>query len=220
MSSPFTAAIRAPETLILPDLSESRFTYKIGLNYKPTSDLMIFASFSTGYKSGGYNSGGGREPLSEFDGAGNLVSTKRVFQRETVKNYELGFKSSWLDRALKFNMILYRMDIAGFQDRAFDGVSILIRNAGSLRQQGAEVDLTVAPTRNLSITGSLAYLDSEFTSFKGASNLPGLPGTQDMTGKPNVYSPKWMGSIAVNWRGDLGSSSRADLPRVISSSCD
>lgn len=205
-SSPFTQTLRAPETLIYPGISESRFTYRVSLNYKPSDDVLLFANHSTGYKSAGYNSGGGTPSLSTFDGSGNLVTTKRLFDRESVKNYELGIKSSWLDRRLKANITLYRMDIADFQDRAFDGVSFIVRNAGSLRQQGFEFDVTMAPSRNFSVTGSIAYLDSKFTSFTTASNLPGLTGTQDLTGKPNSFSPEWVGNVAVDWSGDIGSS--------------
>lgn len=206
LSSPFTQAIRASETLTFPEIDESRFTYRISLNYKPTSDVLIFANHSTGYKSAGYNSGGGSPSLSEVDENGNLISTQRTFDRETVKNYELGIKSSWLDRALKANLTLFRMDIDGFQDRAFDGVSFIIRNAGSLRQQGAEFDLTMSPSRNFSVTGSIAYLDSEFTDYQNGPSLPGLGGTQDLTGARNSFSPEWSGNVAVDWSGDFGSS--------------
>ena len=206
LSSPFTQTLRAPEVLTFPGIKEDRFTYRLGLNWKPTSDILVFATHSTGYKSGGYNSGGGTPSLSTFDGSGNLVSTKRLFDRETVKNYELGIKSSWLNRALKANLTLYRMDISGFQDRAFDGVSFIVRNAGNLRQEGFEFDTVIAPTRHFSVSASVAYLDSKFTSFANASNLPGLTGTQDLTGKPNTFSPKWTGNFAVDWSGELGGS--------------
>ena len=128
-----------------------------------------------------------------------------MFGRETVADYELGVKSSWLDNTLKANLTLYRMDVSGFQDRAFDGLSFTVRNAGNLRQQGFEYDMVMAPTRHFSVTGSLAYLDSAFTSYPDASGLPGLGGTQDLKGKPNTYSPKWMGNVALDWSGDLGS---------------
>ncbi|WP_332812392.1 TonB-dependent receptor [Sphingomonas sp.] len=206
VSSPFTQTLRATEALTFPRIKEDRFTYRISLNYKPNRDLLVFANHSTGYKSGGYNSGGGTPSLSVVDGSGNLISTKRLFDRETVKNYELGVKSKWFDRLVTANATLYRMDISGFQDRAFDGVSFIVRNAGKLRQQGAEVDLTVAPTSDLSISGSVAYLDSEFTSFANASNLPGLPGTQDLSGKPNTFSPEWSGNVAIDWGTDIGAS--------------
>ena len=202
-SSPFTQTLRAPEALTFPGIKEERFTYRVSLNYKPTDDIMLFANHSTGYKSGGYNSGGGTPSLSVVTN-GVLVSTKRLFTRETVKNYELGVKSTWLDGALKLNATWFRMDIAGFQDRAFDGVSFIVRNAGNLRQQGVEFDMVMAPTDNFSVSGSIAYLDSAFTDFATASNLPGLTGTQDLTGKPNTFSPEWSGTVALNWTGDLG----------------
>src|SRR5439155_22592595 len=49
---------RAPEVLALPNLDQGRFTYRLGLNYQATKDHLFYGSFSTGYKSGGYNSGG------------------------------------------------------------------------------------------------------------------------------------------------------------------
>lgn len=206
ISSPFTQTIRAPEVLDYPGLSESRFTYRVSLNYKPADDVMLFATHSTGYKSGGYNSGGGIPALSTFDPQGNLISTRRVFDRETVKNYEFGAKTSWLDRALTANITFFRMDISGFQDRAFDGVSFVVRNAGNLRQQGFELDLVLAPSDRFALSGSLAYLDSEFTDFANASGLPGIGGTQDLTGKPNSFSPAWSGNVGVDWNGEVGSS--------------
>jgi iron complex outermembrane receptor protein len=206
VSSPFTQTIRAPESLIFPGISESRFTYRISLNYKPADDVLLFVNHSTGYKSAGYNSGPGSPGLSTFDEDGNLVSTRRLFDRETVKNYEAGIKAKWLDRALTTNITFYRMDIGGFQDRAFDGVSFIVRNAGNLRQQGFELDLVAAPVRNFSVSASIAYLDSKFTSYPDAANLPGLGGTQDLRGKPNTFSPEWTGNFAVDWTGDIGSS--------------
>jgi iron complex outermembrane receptor protein len=204
-SSPFTLTLRAPEALTFPDIDENHFTYRASLNYKPTDAVLLFANRSTGYKSGGYNSGGGTPSLSTFDASGNLISTKRLFDRETVTNDELGIKSTWLNRSVHANLTFYRMDISGFQDRAFDGVSFIVRNAGNLRQQGFEFDTTLAPTRQLSFTASLAYLDSKFTSYTNASNLPGLTGTQDLTGKPNTFSPKWTGNFAIDWSTNLGS---------------
>ncbi|HEY5720861.1 MAG TPA: TonB-dependent receptor [Allosphingosinicella sp.] len=206
VTNPFIVPFRAPEVLTFPDLAEERFTYRASLNWQPTRDVMVFANHSTGYKSGGYNSGGGSPALSTVDPAGNLISTRRLFGQETVKNYELGARTTWLDRALTANITFYRMDISGYQDRAFDGTSFTIRNAGNLRQQGFELDLVAAPTRHLTFTGSLAYLDSAFTDYRNAPGLPGIGGTQDLTGKPVTFSPEFQGRLAVDWNGDIGSS--------------
>lgn len=208
VNTPFAGTLRATEVLTLPDLSEDRFTYRVGLNFKPTEDMLVFGSFSTGYKSGGYNSGGGTPSLTTFGPGGVVVSTKRVFDRETVKNYELGIKSSWLDRALTANMTLFRMDIDGYQDRSFDGTSFVIRNAGALRQQGVEFDAVMRPVRRFAVSASLAYLDSKFTDFPGGTPLPGLPAgsVQNLTGTPANYSPSWSGRVGLDWTGDVGAS--------------
>lgn len=202
------SSLRAPEVLTLPDTNDDEFTYRIGLNYEPTEDLLFFASYSTGYKSGGYNSGGGTPSLTTFEPGGVVVSTSRLFGPETVKNYELGLKSSWFDRKLTANITLFRMDINGFQDRSFDGVSFVIRNAGSLRQQGFEFDGSIKPTRRLKLSASLAYLDSNFIEFQDGSGLPGLPpgSVQNLTGTRANFSPKWSGRFGLDWSGRLGRS--------------
>ncbi len=173
--------------------------------------MLFFASFSTGYKSGGYNSGAGSPALSSFDPGGKLISTKRVFGPETVRNYELGAKTQWLDRTLTANLTFYRMDISGYQDRAFDGTSFTVRNAGNLRQQGFELDLVARPSRNLTFTGSIAHLDSEFTRYPNAPGLPGLGGVQDLKGKPVTFSPEWTGRVGFDWTGAFGNGWSWDL---------
>ena len=148
--------------------------------------------------------------------ANGRVQTRRVFARETVKNYELGAKTSWLDDTLRANFTFYRMDIDGFQDRAFDGVTFSFRNAGQLRQEGFEFDTQLRPTRTVSFTAAVAYLDSSFTDYPNGAGLPGFPAligttanpsaTQNLRGLANAYSPKWSGSVGADVHGDFGGS--------------
>jgi iron complex outermembrane receptor protein len=223
IATTFAAPFRSPERVTLPDISEGRFTYRASLTYKPSDDILLFANYATGYKSAGYNSGGGSPAQTQVDAAGvpildaqgNLVTT-RIFGRETVKNYEIGAKASWLDNALQTNLTFYRMDIEGFQDRAFDGVTFAFRNAGSLRQQGFEFDMQVRPARILTISAAVAYLDSAFTDYPNGSGLPGFPvlvggepnpaAVQDLRGVPNAYSPEWSGAIGADLEDEIGAS--------------
>ena len=212
VSFPFAGDLRAPENAAL-ELTDDRFTWRASLNYKPDEDILVFLNYSTGYKSGGFNSGAGSEALGQ----------DRIFARETVQNYELGAKTSWLDGALTVNATLYRMDIAGYQDRSFDGVSFVMRNAGNLRHQGVEFDAIMKPSRNFVVNASVAYLDSSFTSYPNASGLPGcaeedgviapvcldLPDqgqTQDLKGTRANYAPEWTGNVGATWSGEIGSS--------------
>ena len=197
VANAFLQSVRKNESETLPDVNDSRFTYRLGLNYEPNKDMLFFATYSTGYKSAGYNSG-----------AGSPVPPTRVFDRETTGDWELGAKTSWLDHALTLNLTFYRMNIKGFQDRAFDGTSFTVRNAGNLRHQGFEFDGVARPLSNLSFFANVAYLDSEFTDYPKAPGLPGFPAgtTQDLKGKPATFAPKWTGRVGFDWTGGLWSS--------------
>jgi iron complex outermembrane receptor protein len=216
-TNPFLATVRAAESLTLPDINDSRFTYRLGLNYEPTKDQLFFLTYSTGYKSAGYNSGAGSPSLTTVPVTPPttppttlFVPQRRVFNRETTGDWELGARTSWLDHALTLNLTFYRMDIKGFQDRAFDGTSFTVRNAGNLRHQGFEFDGVARPLRNLSLFANVAYLDSEFTEYPNAANLPGFasipgsPATQNLKGKPATFAPKWSGRLGFDWTGSLG----------------
>jgi iron complex outermembrane receptor protein len=220
-TNPFLASVRAAESLTFPDISDSRFTYRFGLNYEPNKDMLLFATYSTGYKSAGYNSGAGSPSLTTVNGV--FLPQRRVFDRETTGDWELGAKTAWLDHALTLNVTLYRMDIKGFQDRGFDGTSFTVRNAGNLRHQGVEFDAVARPIKDLSLFANLAYLDSKFTDYPFAPGLPGcapsaaglvpavctaagLGATQNLKGKPATFAPKWSGRVGFDWTGDVGSS--------------
>lgn len=195
VNTPFAATLRSAEDVPLK-FADDRFTWRASLNLKPSEDALLFANYSTGYKSGGFNSGGGTPALGQ----------RRIFANETVKNYELGAKTTWLDGQFTLNATAFRMDVAGFQDRSFDGLSFVVRNAGNLRQQGVELDAAVRPVRDFTVNFAIAYLDSKFTDYKAASGLPGIGGTQNITGTANAFSPKWQGTMGLNWSGDIGKS--------------
>jgi iron complex outermembrane receptor protein len=189
--------LRVPEVTSL-DFSDDQFTYRANLSWNVSDDKMLFIGYSTGYKSGGINSSGGAQALGD----------DRLFDSETVSNLEVGAKTLWMSNALMLNATLYRMDIDDFQDRAFDGVSFLIRNAGSLRQQGVEIETQARPMERLRLDLSLAYTDSEFTDYEGASGLPGCTGAanscplvQDLKGEPAPYSPEWQATLGAQYEG-------------------
>ena len=197
-NNPFAAALRAPENTPL-DKDDDELTYRVGLNWMPGDDLLLFTSYSTGYKSGGFNSGGGAVPLGQ----------KRVFDKETAENLELGVKSTLFDGALRLNATLFRMDLNDFQDRSFDGTSFVVRNAGNLRHQGLEFDGELRASDNIRLFAAAAYLDSEFTDYDTAPCLPYPAGvnplcTQNLKGERAAFAPEWQGSVGLQLEGDIG----------------
>lgn len=192
------AIVRAADTVPGLEFDDGQFTYRANVSYRPQRGLMFYATYSTGYKSGGFDAGnGGRLGLNRF------------FDPETTTNYELGAKTELFNRVLTANATLFRMDVDDFQLRSFNGQTFSIRNAGSLRQQGLEFDVIARPMEGLSFGISAIRLDSEYTEFTGAPNLPGLGGTQDLTGERANYSPKWQGVLSGSYESDLPSGNLA-----------
>src|SRR5436190_11433444 len=157
---------------------------------------MAFLTWSTGYKSGGFNSAGGTAALGQ----------SRIFNSETSNDYELGVKSTWLDHTLRLNATAYRTELNDFQDRTFNGVSFDVRNAGDIRAQGVEVEGQWRPTTHLAFDASTAYLDSVFTSNHKAPGLPACTGAvgscptvQDLTGRTATFSPKWQSNLGAQY---------------------
>jgi iron complex outermembrane receptor protein len=206
IATPYVAGLRAPEMLMLPAVSGENTSLKLRAQYAPTPRLLAFGVYATGYKSGGYNSGGGNVALSTFDAGGALVSTTRTYRPETVTSWQAGVKMRAAGDRIDASLIFYRMDVHDYQDRAILGTTFILRNSGDVRQQGFELEGGWSPTRRLRLAGSVSYLDSAFLRFPQASGLPGLGGTQDLSGKPARYSPRWSGAASAAWRGELGGS--------------
>lgn len=168
---------------------DAQTTYRIGMNWRPSQDVLIFASYSTGYKAGGFESSASTQVLGQA----------RIFDPETVDNIELGAKTAWFDNALVANATIYRTTIDDFQVRSFDGIRFITRNAAKLRQQGVEFDTRWRVNDRLTANLAATYLDSEFLDYPDAPNWPGFSGTRDATGERAGYSPEWQGTFGLQY---------------------
>lgn len=200
LTNPFGINLRIPETFPNLQFDDDELTWLVNASYYLTDDIMGFATFSTGYKSGGFNS----------DGANRVIP--RTFNSETVDNIEIGVKSTLFDNRMIANLTFFRTDIDEFQDRQFDGVSFIVQNAGELRQQGIELDIQASPIEQLYAVLGVSYLDSEFQQFADATPLPAvialtppgvIPPGQNLAGQRNHFSPEWQLSLVVEWTDQL-----------------
>ena len=193
-------------------LKENKLTWRANLAWRPTSDIMVFATASTGFKSGGLNNGIATVNLGQ----------QRIFAAENVHNYEFGIKSQLLDHKLTFNATAYRMDIDNFQERSIVNTTSTIRNVGKVRNQGVELELVARPVRDVKVNIGVAYLDSNIRQYCNAPRPPYLPAvaapaptancptlsanTQDLSGSRLNYTPEWTITSGAEVAGDLGSS--------------
>jgi iron complex outermembrane receptor protein len=199
LTNPTAAPVRAAENTPSLSFKDTQPNWRASVNWRLNSDVMAFLTYSTGYKSGGLNSAGGAQALGQ----------KRLFNSETSQDWETGLKSIWLDHRLQLNLTAYRTDLDQFQDRSFDGVSFIVRNAGSVRAQGVELEGQFRPDEHISFDFGTSYLDSKFTANHNAPGLPACTGaagscptTQDLTGRTTTFAPKWQGNLGAQWESN------------------
>jgi iron complex outermembrane receptor protein len=147
--------------------TDSHTDPKLAFQYQWDPDFMTYASWSKGFKSGGFNP----RPLSPLQ-----VTT---FAPEELTQYEVGEKSEWLDHRLLFNTALYWSNYTNLQQNIateIDGTpEFLYSNVGSARIKGVEVDLEYHPTPGWLFESSLGYLSYKTLSLGAAAGIPGGP---------------------------------------------
>ena len=177
-------------------ITNRKVTWRGGVQWSVLPRVMLYGSYSTGFKSGGFNN-----TMST-----TVLGQARVFQPETVSNWEGGVKSTFLSGAILANVNVFRSTLDDYQSRGFNGLAYTVRNVGSLRQQGVEGEFRVKPLRPITLGVTGTYLDSEFLDFRNAPNLPAFSGTQDLTGKRSTFSPRWQGNGYAQYDAPLGGS--------------
>ena len=182
------------------------------LQYRPGDNDMLYASYSRGFKSGGFNQSG-----LGFISASGIADPP--YDPETINAYEVGWKHTL--RGGIFNVAAFHYDYSDLQVQittpppAGSGTAI-IQNAASVRVNGAEAEFSLNVTRRLSVRFAGAYLDAEYSSFPNAIiSVPracpaGVPACgnnsvmQDVSGNPAVRSPKWTLTGGLVYRAPLG----------------
>jgi iron complex outermembrane receptor protein len=137
--------------------SWNSFTYRADVQYQATSDLMAYGSIARGFKSGGFNVRG--DP-----GLPNMGFYS--FDPETALNYEIGLRSEWLHRNLRFNATLFDTEYKDIQLRQqtfVDGMfTTLIENAAKARIRGGEIEIAAAPFKRLNLGAALGHLEPKY----------------------------------------------------------
>jgi iron complex outermembrane receptor protein len=136
------------------------FTPKLGIEYRPTDDLMFYAQYSTGFKAGGYN------------GRPSAATALQSFDEEELTAYEAGMKSEWFGNTLRLNLAAFYNDYTDIQItrlRADLAGVRLEENAGDGKIKGVEAEFLWVPVAGLNLGASVGYQDFEFSTL-----LPGV----------------------------------------------
>lgn len=156
------------------EISVTDVSGEFSVDWTPTEDLLLFAKFSKGFKSGGFNS------LVVFN-----PGDAEPFAEEEVFAWEWGVKSTWLDGSMRFNASGFYMEWKDLQAQiAQPGGDFPVSNAGDMDILGFDMELNWIPIERLDLRFGLSYLDSEIVK----SN-PDL--AFDLTGSRGGSTPEW-----------------------------
>ena len=142
------AFANGPCTNLDKTVEDKDSTFKLNAKYQITDDAMVYATWSEGFRPGGVNRRGTFPP----------------YKADFLTNYEVGWKTSWLENRVRFNGAIYLADWDDFQF-SFLGENGLtnLTNAGSARLEGIEMELQWAVTESFSLFGGLALQNSELS---------------------------------------------------------
>ncbi|WP_404712279.1 TonB-dependent receptor [Sphingomonas sp. MMS24-J13] len=181
-----------------------KFTPRASLSYKITPDHMVYASFSEGFKGGGFDPRGSGASAPDTNGDG-VRSYQEIynylrFKPETVKSYEIGWKGALLDHRLTFAADGFYADyndvqIPGSVGAVVNGVPTFIgitTNAAKAHIKGAELETNAILSRgfagagsNIYLNGTLGYIDAKYKKFIGPT------GTDVSAVRTFQNTPKW-----------------------------
>jgi iron complex outermembrane receptor protein len=189
------------------DASASGWVSKFNVSYQVTSDFMVYALASKGFRPGGANNVPG------------LASALLAYAPDSLWNYEAGVKSQWFDRRLTLNAAAYQLDWSNMQISATsaNGAFSYLTNAGTAKIKGFEVEAVARPMTGLTLNATAAFVDAKLTQDQANSTIL-ITGSTGLTGDkfPNVA--KFSGSAAAEYtwplKGDLNGLIRADYAYV------
>jgi len=215
---------------------EDEFTGTAVLSWKPSPDLLTYASYSRGYKAGGFNLDRSALANPVLLNVNALNVGNLQFGQETVNAYELGAKYS--TRAFGLSVALFRQEFSNFQLNTFNGSVFLVQNVNAcgadlggadrdasattgacapddvkpgVVTQGFELEATLNPIRDLGVTVGLTYADSSYeTNLIGNdTGSPLDPALRLLPGDNLSNAPELTTTASLSWTPELV----ADGPR-------
>ena len=217
---------------------EDQLTGTAILSYKPTDDLMIYGSYSRGYKAGGFN--------LDRSALGNPVTLnvnaldpgRLQFDEETVNAYEIGAKYS--TRQFSLSLAAFRQEFTNFQLNTFNGSVFLVQNingcsddlagadldaspttgacaadsvAPGVVAQGIEMEAALNPVRDLAVTFGVTYADTSYVNdlIGNDSGAPLDPALRLLPGDNMSNAPELVGTTSLTFTPAIGSSGMRGL---------
>ncbi len=191
------------------DREEKELTGTTKISYRPNEDLLLYASYARGYKSGGFNLDRGISATGlSTGGTGLLAITDTSFPAEFVDSIEAGFKSTLLDGSLLFNATLFNQKFEDFQLNTFLGTTFVVESIPEVESFGIDVDtIYLAPlVDGLTLQGGFTYADTRYGVFRpeDLANPGRFNQLQLLPGQRLSFAPEFSGSASATYERPMG----------------
>lgn len=206
----------------------NRMTFKAGMDYQLTDDVMVYGAFSQGYKGGG------------FGARAASVITAGPTNDNTSELFEIGMKGDFFDRLLRLNLTAFITDYKQLEfsvfipnDQVASGQETAASNVGAARTKGIEIEASLRPTQNLTLSANIGYLDAKFTDFCADVNGPSTHATpptsscgsvrllanstdkylvdEDYSYLKMTRAPKWQTQLVAEYAVPMGDAGKLNL---------
>lgn len=191
-------------------------THKASIKYQIDDDAMVYATYSTGFRPGGAN----RRSTISFKGPPPVDVPVPPYQSDGLTNYEIGWKTTWLNNTLTFNGDVFweRWGRPQFSFLSVNSFTI-IENATPATIKGVEGNFIYAPDNHFTLSGAGAYTDGElneaFCGLVGVTVCPNNPGGYPGTPGADPFGPfapkgtqlpgtsKYKGNVTARYEFDV-----------------
>jgi iron complex outermembrane receptor protein len=176
--------------------SWNKLTPQVTLDWSPSENTFVYATIAKGFKGGGFD-----------DTPANPAQASTPYNPEEATNFELGFKTTLLDRRMRLNASIFKMDYKNLQVTQTNAACLcnLTDNAASANIQGIEAELELLATEALRISLGGSYVDTEYEDFLETAINPSTGTRLDSSGNRLQRTPESQLSVGVDYTTSLGS---------------
>jgi iron complex outermembrane receptor protein len=133
----------------------SDFTPEAGIEWRPNDDILVYYTYSEGFKAGSGE---------------NAAGSTTIVDPEQITNHELGLRATFFDRRLNINLAAYSYELEGAQLNKTiaggpAGFTTIFENAAQTSAEGFELEILTVPLPNLRLSGTLVYTDAQYDDF-------------------------------------------------------
>ncbi|MFN4178253.1 TonB-dependent receptor [Phenylobacterium sp.] len=194
--------------IVTQKATEEEFSGTAKLAYRWNDDIMTYASYSRGYKAGGFNLDREQRIVATATGPNFTADPDTHFKGEFVDSYELGAKTSWLDNSLLLNAAVFYQKFTDFQLNTYVGTAFIVESLPEVVSRGVDLDfIYLPPVEGLTFQGGVTYAETEVQPFTASEliNPSRFNSLRRLPGARLSFAPLWSASLAGSYEREVGS---------------